>query len=208
MDISGSGCGITSLAMILSYYLDTEVDVVDLAEKYLGTYYSGAKGGTNAELFTKGLVEELGIRATRYERNQEFNNNDVVMNALRNGQPVIIWVGKGAFTSSGHYMVLSGIQEYVNENGQVEERIIIQDTNGSNYQSNDQRLQDGFANGFKQSDFSNGFLSNSVYYVFDSKEEVQNNLTTEDKYKFLNNLRNKGNNSDKKLINDVIKKQR
>ena len=179
--ISADGCGLVAYSMVLTYLLDNYVGAAELAEKYLGKYFfGGTAGGTNPDIF-KETESEYGINVDRCEWEEAWLDGKV-MEALRNGQPIIVQFGEGDFTGTRHYVVLDGIVEYVNENGEIEERIVIKDPNGENYGSENSRLQDGFANGFKPEVLSQGGYGAAVYFIFDSKETVQENIKKAENY--------------------------
>ena len=101
-----TGCGPTCLAMA-GYYLTGEesmnpLSVAEFAEK--GGYY--AKGyGSSWTLISEG-AEKLGLTATEPPLVEKK-----MVNALEAGNPVILAMGKGDFTYSGHYIVLTGVTE-------------------------------------------------------------------------------------------------
>ena len=171
--ISEDGCGLVAYSMVLTYLLDIYVGAEELAEKYYGEYFFGGKaGGTNPKLFIDTSQSLYGINLEIYEWPEAWGEGKL-MEALRNGQPIIAQVGQGVFTGSRHYVVIEGLTEYVNENGEVEERVIIKDPNGDNYKK--YILQDGFENGFPLEKLKNGVYGSAVYFVFDSKETVREN---------------------------------
>ena len=98
-----SGCGPTCLAMV-GYYLTGSEDmnplaVAEFAEK--NGYY--ARGyGSSWTLISEG-AEKLGLTATELPLVKKK-----MVNALEAGNPVILSMGKGDFTSTGHYIVLTG----------------------------------------------------------------------------------------------------
>ena len=104
--IAVTGCGPTCLAMA-GYYLTGDagfnpVDVARFAEKR-GYYASGY--GSSWTLISQG-AETLGLTATELPLVKKK-----ITTALESGAPVILALGPGDFTSSGHYIVLSGMEE-------------------------------------------------------------------------------------------------
>ena len=101
--IATSGCGPTSLAMVLTYLLGEEVSPVETAELGNGSYTCSA--GTYWSYF--------GDMADRYGVNCEQMgvSGDNIVNNLENGNPLIMSMGPGHFTSGGHFIVLRGIDE-------------------------------------------------------------------------------------------------
>jgi hypothetical protein len=101
-----SGCGPTCLAMA-GYYLTGDEDmnplaVAEFAEK--NGYY--ARGyGSSWTLISEGGVK-LGLDVTEIPLVKKR-----IMDNLEAGNPIICAMGKGDFTTSGHYIVLAGLQD-------------------------------------------------------------------------------------------------
>lgn len=101
-----TGCGPTCLAMA-GYYLTGDINmtpdqVAKFAEKN-GYYASGY--GSSWTLISEG-AGKLGLKATELPLVKKK-----IEDALNEGAPVILAMGKGDFTSSGHYIVLTGVEE-------------------------------------------------------------------------------------------------
>ena len=104
--IAVTGCGPTSLAMA-GYYLTgdsnmTPGKVAKFAEK-AGYYAPGY--GSSWTLIGEG-AEQLGLTSTELPLVKKK-----LVDALDAGHPVILAMGEGDFTSTGHYIVLTGYQE-------------------------------------------------------------------------------------------------
>lgn len=104
--IAVTGCGPTCLAMV-GYYLTgdenmTPSQVAKFAEKN-GYYASGY--GSSWTLISEG-AGKLGLEATELPLVKKK-----IEAALEEGTPVILAMGKGDFTSTGHYIVLTGVEE-------------------------------------------------------------------------------------------------
>ena len=104
--IGQTGCGPTCLAMA-GYYLTGEESfnpkaVADFAAKN-GYYATGY--GSSWTLISEG-AGKLGLTAEELPLVK-----GKMVNAVENGHPVILALGKGSFTSSGHYIVLTGWEE-------------------------------------------------------------------------------------------------
>ena len=99
--IATSGCGPTSLAMVLTYLLGEEISPVETAELGNGSYTCSE--GTYWSYF--------GDMADRYGVNCEQMgiSKDNIVNNLENGETLIMSMGPGHFTSGGHFIVLRGI---------------------------------------------------------------------------------------------------
>lgn len=101
-----TGCGPTCLAMA-GYYLTGEetmnpLTVAEFAEK--GGYY--ARGyGSSWTLISEG-AGKLGLTATELPLVKKK-----MVSALEAGNPVILALGKGDFTTTGHYIVLTGVED-------------------------------------------------------------------------------------------------
>lgn len=101
-----TGCGPTCLAMA-GYYLTgdenmTPDQVAKFAEKN-GYYASGY--GSSWTLISEGSGK-LGLEATELPLVKKK-----IEAAVEEGTPVILALGKGDFTSTGHYIVLTGVEE-------------------------------------------------------------------------------------------------
>ena len=101
--IANAGCGPTSMSMVLTYLLGETHDPVEIANWSLkrGYHYQGQ--GT-AWAFFKACSDAYGIEC---EQMGVSKNN--IINSLKNGKTVIMSMGPGHFTSSGHFIVLRGI---------------------------------------------------------------------------------------------------
>lgn len=104
--IAITGCGPTCLAMA-GYYLTgdenmTPGKIAKFAQR--GGYYE--KGyGSSWTLISEG-GPELGLEVTELPLVKKKIND-----ALESGKPVILAMGEGDFTTTGHYIVLAGIEE-------------------------------------------------------------------------------------------------
>lgn len=100
-----TGCGPTCLAMA-GYYLTGSKnmnprDIAAFAEE--NGYY--AKGyGSSWTLISQGSAR-LGLKATELPLVKKK-----ITNALEAGNPVILAMGEGDFTTTGHYIVLTGVE--------------------------------------------------------------------------------------------------
>lgn len=101
-----TGCGPTCLAMA-GYYLTgdasfTPDQVAAFAQKN-GYYQSGY--GSSWKLISQG-TERLGLKATELPLVKKK-----MLTALQEGFPVILAMGPGDFTTTGHYIVLTGVED-------------------------------------------------------------------------------------------------
>ena len=106
-DVVGiTGCGPVCLAMA-GYYVtgDESFNPSDMVEfaKQNGYYSSG--NGSSWTLISEGGVK-LGLKVTEIPLVKKK-----IMNHLEAGNPIICAMGKGDFTTSGHYIVLVGTED-------------------------------------------------------------------------------------------------
>lgn len=104
--IAITGCGPTCLAMV-GYYLTgddwyTPENVAEYSQKQ-GYYTPGS--GTSWTLISEGAVE-LGFDVTEIPLVEQR----IVAN-LEVGNPIILAMGPGDFTTEGHYIVLTGLED-------------------------------------------------------------------------------------------------
>ncbi len=115
-DMEVSGCGPTCLSMVYCGLTgDTKwnpYEVAKMAEEK-GYYVPGA--GTSWDLMTEG-AKKLGLKAEQLSLNKGR-----ILDELMAGHPIICAMGPGDFTTEGHFIVLTG----VDDNG----RIIVNDPN-------------------------------------------------------------------------------
>ncbi len=101
--IATTGCGPTAMAMVISTLTGKSV-TPDIAAKYALEHGYGSENGGTKWGFFPAMGEEYGL-----EVKQTGNFNEVT-DALQNGAMVIASMGKGTFTSSGHFIVLSDMK--------------------------------------------------------------------------------------------------
>ena len=101
-----TGCGPTCLAMV-GYYLTGDINmtphqIAKFAQRN-GYYEKGY--GSSWTLISEGS-SKLGLTATELPLVKSK-----IVKALEEGAPVILAMGPGDFTTSGHYIVLTGVEE-------------------------------------------------------------------------------------------------
>lgn len=111
--IATSGCGVTSMAIVLSTLIDDKfTPPVVMEEAY--NFGSCGRGisGTATNFFKKSAnLHDLG-----YKKVSKSGNLQAVLNALKTGKSLVVaHMGPSTFTRSGHYIVLAR----VNSKGQV-----------------------------------------------------------------------------------------
>ena len=99
-----SGCGPTALAIVVSSLTDKTVTPIELAEwAYRNGYYVEHQGSRRA------LIPDGGKRYGLTVESIEMNDAQKIVDALSSGKLVIAIMGKGHFTSRGHFIVLRGV---------------------------------------------------------------------------------------------------
>ena len=157
--IRNSGCGITCLAMVASYINDDPTLTPDvLAERY-GKYNTSV--GSAWSLFTE-TSQELGLGEVKQVHDWGAGE---IEQALRDGCIIISNQRGGKFTTGGHYIVLTGISEVTNENGETEIKIHVNDPNGANWEKGN--MVDGFENGFRPEDIK---YHSAAYWIYEPKK--------------------------------------
>ena len=104
--VAVSGCGPTALSSVIAGLTGenniTPYSVAQFAEEN-GYYVEGA--GTNWELFTS------GSRSFGIEGKEITLSKKTVFHALKNGSPIICSMRPGDFTTAGHFIVLTGVED-------------------------------------------------------------------------------------------------
>ena len=101
-DLGGiTGCGPTCLSMV-AYYLtgNTEYTPVYMMDFSTRKGCVGESGGTQWTLFSQ-AAKDLGLNVR-----EVILDKNAIIKQLNAGHPVVINVGPGDFTSSGHYLVI------------------------------------------------------------------------------------------------------
>ena len=101
-----TGCGPTCLAMV-GYYItgDARFDpaaVAVFAEE--NGYYVAGSGSSWTLISEGGKILGLDVNELPLDENR-------MKQALENGNPIILAMGPGDFTTSGHYIVLTGVED-------------------------------------------------------------------------------------------------
>lgn len=111
--IKQSGCGITSMAMVIANLADSSVTpLVTNEEAKSGAYCGNGISGTNANYFAwaankYGLTQKSEIKSDKLDIDSAANQ---LVSTLRNGGLVIVNVNKSWLGgSSGHYIVVKGV---------------------------------------------------------------------------------------------------
>lgn len=101
-----SGCGPTAVSMAAVYLTgDLSLSPKKIAEFSEENGYCSAGNGTCWTLMSEGCGK-LGLNAEEIPLVR-----GLIFEKLENGQPIICHVGKGDFTTTGHYIVFTGIKD-------------------------------------------------------------------------------------------------
>lgn len=134
-NIGINGCGPTCLAMVVSgLNKDSDITPITLSKFENDKYTQG--GGTTWDYFRE-VPSNYGIKVRELS-----TNKNIYFKELKKGNPIIVNVEQGDFTSIGHYVVLVGIEN---------EYIIINDPNSpdrSNEKWTFERLAPQIKNGW------------------------------------------------------------
>ncbi len=113
--IAVNGCGPTALSMVaVGLTGNTELNPKAIADFSYEQGYLVEGRGSSWDLMTKG-AETLGLTSEELPL-----NDDVIISRLTNGNPIIASMRPGDFTTSGHFIVLTGIAP--------NEKIIVNDS--------------------------------------------------------------------------------
>ena len=103
-----SGCGPACLAMVYIYLTgDTQESPQSIADLATRQGYANQDGTAWAFMVNGALA--LGLGAEELPANSEL-----ITHLLQSGSPIIAIMGAGDFTTVGHFIVLTGIDEYGN----------------------------------------------------------------------------------------------
>ena len=104
--IAVNGCGPTAIAMVAAGLTgDNTVTPYKVAQFSAGNGYYAGDSGTSWTLMTDG-AQQFGI----YGEEMGLSEGEV-FSALENGHPIICSMRPGDFTTTGHFIVLTGIED-------------------------------------------------------------------------------------------------
>lgn len=102
--IATNGCGPTALAMVaVGLTGNTDINPKVVADFSSENGYLVDGEGSSWNLMTEG-AKEFGIKSRELPLSKS-----VILNTLEKGQPIIVSMGPGTFTTTGHYIVLTGV---------------------------------------------------------------------------------------------------
>ena len=104
--IAVNGCGPTAIAMVAAGLTgDNTVTPYKVAQFSAENGYYAGDSGTSWSLMTEG-AQQFGI----YGEEMELSESEI-FSALENGHPVICSMRPGDFTTTGHFIVLTGVED-------------------------------------------------------------------------------------------------
>jgi outer membrane lipoprotein-sorting protein len=105
-DIGRYGCGPTSMAIVVSSLTGSTVDPVEMAEwAYQNGYWCSKSGSYHSLIPGAATAWGLSVEGCTASEPQR------ILDALSSGKLVVAIMTKGHFTSSGHFIVLRGVQD-------------------------------------------------------------------------------------------------
>lgn len=107
--ISVTGCGPTCLAMVISTLTDITINPKQMADWAYENGYC-AEGSGSYHTLIENAAKAFGLKVEQVS----VLEGQKIVDALSNNKLVIALMGKGTFTSSGHFIVLRGITEQGN----------------------------------------------------------------------------------------------
>lgn len=120
--IGGSGCGPTSMAMVLATWADSSVNPKTECMWALAHGYKALGQGTYYGYFVPAAKRYnltcYQLNGASIYGNANSSHHVTAKNAVDNGDLVIACMGKGTWTRSGHYVLLWGIEGnmvYIND---------------------------------------------------------------------------------------------
>lgn len=120
--IGASGCGPSSMAMVLATWCDKKVTPATECAWALKNGYKCPHSGTYYQYFEP-AAKRYGLKCTRLNTASIYKNSSSPLHdrakiAILNGHLVIACMGKGNWTSSGHYVLvwwIDGNTIYIND---------------------------------------------------------------------------------------------
>lgn len=107
--ISVTGCGPTCLAMVISTLTDVTINPKQMADWSYQNGYCAEGSGSYHTLIENG-AKAFGLQVEQ----ASVLDGQKIVDALSNNKLIIALMGKGTFTSSGHFIILRGITKQGN----------------------------------------------------------------------------------------------
>lgn len=102
--IGAAGCGPTSLAIVVSTLTGQKINPVEMSQWAYENGYCAEGAGSYHSLIPEG-AKHFGLKV----EGADANDAEKIVNALLEGKLIIAIMGKGHFTTSGHFLVMRGI---------------------------------------------------------------------------------------------------
>ncbi len=102
--IGESGCGPTSLSIVVSTLTGENINPVEMSNWAYKNGYCAEGAGSYHSLIPDG-AKHFGLKV----EGTSSNNAEKLVEALKDGKLIVAIMGKGHFTDSGHFLVLRGI---------------------------------------------------------------------------------------------------
>ena len=106
--IGTSACGPTSMSIVVSSLTDIQIDPVQMSAWANANGYWYPESGSLHKVIPE-TAQKFGISCTGAAN--DANAKSTVREALKSGKLVVVLMGKGHFTSGGHFIVLRGIDD-------------------------------------------------------------------------------------------------
>ncbi len=106
--IKGYGCGPTTMAMVLSSFMNKRITPVEATNWACSHNYCSEQGTNNRFFFAMGKEYNLKVEGP-FESDKEENRSMVYEALGKSDTLVILSVGNGDFYKGGHYMLLAGL---------------------------------------------------------------------------------------------------
>ena len=114
--IKKSGCGITCAAMIIASLADKSITPADTAKWSMAHGYKAYRQGTYYSYFEPQLkaygitCEQLNTGSIYHSAGRGRIYKDIAIDAVTDGDWIICCMGKGDWTSSGHFILWYGLE--------------------------------------------------------------------------------------------------
>ncbi len=139
--MAANGCGIVSTTMVIQYLTGKKVSVETVATwADQNGHFNGI--GSNGTLFPS-AAKKWNVGNVK-----QTKNLNTMVKALQNGRPVISYQGPGLFTSAGHFIVLTGVDD--------KGKIHVNDPNGNHTRTVYSKKEVN--------------QNNKTYYIFNAKK--------------------------------------
>ncbi len=127
--IGYAGCGPTSMSIVISTLADEYIDPVEMSKwAYDNGYWVSGNGSYHTLIPDSAKAFGLNVQGVTLN-----DDPQKIVNALASGKLVVAIMGKGEFTSSGHFIVLRGVTE--------DGKILVADPASYNKSNNEYDLQ-------------------------------------------------------------------